>query len=274
VGGHRLHLHCAGTGSPAVVIEAGLGDWSATWSRRVQPDAAGTTRVCAYDRAGLGWSDAGPLPRTAERAAQELHTLLREAGVPGPYVLVGHSLGGLLVRVFAHAYPADVAGVVLIDSMSPSGATPSASVTPAQTAPRSGGDRLLTLPARSGLLRLLARPLGLTSGLSPAVADAYAAHAVTPLSLQTMLDESRAVPESLAQAGAVTSLGAVPPIVHSRGRDLDPEWQRKQSGLLQLSSSSRPLVADRSGHNVQLDQPEAAVGAIVQMVEQIRRQPL
>ena len=140
VGGHRLHLNCAGTGSPTVVIDAGLGDWSASWSSWVQPEAARTTRVCTYDRAGMGYSEPGPLPRTAEHFAAELHTLLLRAGVPGPYVLVGHSAGGLPVRVFAHAYAADVAGVVLIESMHPAQAEPSAPATsPAPDAP-SGED--------------------------------------------------------------------------------------------------------------------------------------
>ena len=140
VGGYRLHLHCVGTGSPTVVIEAGLGDWSASWSSWVQPEAARTTRVCTYDRAGMGWSEAGPLPRTAEHFAAELHTLLHQGGVPGPYVLVGHSMGGLPVRVFAHAYAAEVAGVVLIELMHPGQATQSAPAAPpaAGRAPSSG----------------------------------------------------------------------------------------------------------------------------------------
>jgi hypothetical protein len=127
VGGYRLHINCVGTGSPTVVIEAGQGDWSASWSNAVQPEAARITRVCTYDRAGYGWSEPGPLPRTAEHIAHELHTLLHTAGVPGPYVLAGHSLGGLPVRVFAHDYAAEVSGVVLIDSMHPRQAKPSAS---------------------------------------------------------------------------------------------------------------------------------------------------
>lgn len=124
VGGHRLHIHCMGTGSLTVVIDAGWGGWSASWSSWVQPDAAKTTRECTYDRAGMGWSEPGPLPRTAESVARELHILRQRAGVAGPYVLVGHSMGGLTMRTFAHAYPADVAGVVLVDSMSPSQAKP------------------------------------------------------------------------------------------------------------------------------------------------------
>jgi pimeloyl-ACP methyl ester carboxylesterase len=259
VGGHRLHIDCVGTGSPTVVIDAGWGDWSASWSSRVQPDAAKTTRVCTYDRAGMGYSEAGPRPRSAERFADELHALLHQGGVPGPYVLVGHSLGGLPVRVFAHAYPAEVAGVVLIESMNPSAARPSAPVRAPRTDARSGVDWVLTLPARIGVLRLLAGPLDL---------DAFS---VTPRSVQATLDEGEGMPDSLAQAGAVTSLGAVPLIVLSRGLDQDADWQSMQTELLQLSSNSRQVIADRSGHNIQLDQPEAAVGAIVQMVELVRR---
>ena len=93
VGGHRLHINCTGTGSPTVIIEAGLGDWLTGWAW-VQPEVAKTTQVCTYDRAGYGWSDPYPLPRNAEQFAKELHTLLHEANIPGPYVLVGHSLGG------------------------------------------------------------------------------------------------------------------------------------------------------------------------------------
>jgi pimeloyl-ACP methyl ester carboxylesterase len=180
VGGYRLHINCTGTGSPTVVIDAGLGDWSASWSSWVQPEVAKTTRVCTYDRAGLGWSEAGPLPRTAEQFAKELHTLLQHASIPGPYVLVGHSMGGLTVRVFVHEYAADVAGVVLIESMNPRQAKPSAEGTPPAAATHSSGFSPLTLAARIGLVRLLAWPLGLTSDFSPEVQHAYTAFTVTP----------------------------------------------------------------------------------------------
>jgi pimeloyl-ACP methyl ester carboxylesterase len=268
VGGHRLHINCVGMGSPTVVIEAGLGDWSAAWSSWVQPDVAKTTRVCTYDRAGYGQSESGPLPRTATQFAHELHTALEGAHIPGPYVLVGHSLGGLSVRVFAHDYPADVAGVVLIDSMNPgdTGATPSPMTLP------SGIGWLLTLPARIGALRLLSGPLHLKDPVAPEVAQSYDAFSVTPQFLQTWLDEGMGVPESLAQASAVTSFGALPLIVLSRGLDQDPEWTARQIDLLRLSSTSEHLTAATSGHNIERDQPEAAVGAIVKMVEQIRRQ--
>jgi pimeloyl-ACP methyl ester carboxylesterase len=272
VGGYRLHINCTGTGSPTVVIDAGWGDWSASWSSWVQPEVAKTTRVCTYDRAGMGWSEPGPLPRNAEQFAQELHTLLQNAGIPGPYVLVGHSAGGLPVRVFVHEYARDVAGVVLIDSMSPRQATSAATNPPAATTSQTRGFSIATLPARIGLLRLFAGPLGLTSGLSPEVQHAYTALSVTPRHVQTyLLDEGAGMPESFRQASAVTSFGDLPLIVLSRGLDPDPDWQAMQAELLQLSSHSQQVFADKSGHNIQLDQPDAATAAIVQMVAQLRQ---
>ena len=117
VGGYRLHIHCLGTGSPTVVLDAGLSGMSHDWNL-VQAEIAQTTRVCAYDRAGMGWSDAGPLPRTPEQIARELHTLLTNAGIASPYMLVGHSLGGKNVRMFALQHPEQVAGMVLVDARS------------------------------------------------------------------------------------------------------------------------------------------------------------
>ena len=114
VGGFRLHLNCTGQSGPAVVLIAGGGDFSFDWGL-VQPDVSRFTRVCSYDRAGLAWSDPGPTPRTMRQEAYELHTLLKAARVGAPYVLVGHSIGGLIARVYAEQHPGEVAGVVLID---------------------------------------------------------------------------------------------------------------------------------------------------------------
>jgi len=118
VGGHRLHLHCAGRGAPAVVFDAALGASALSWTL-VQPEVARVTRACTYDRAGLGWSEAGPLPRTAGRIAGELRQLLHAAGVGPPYVLVGHSFGALVVRIFAARHRAETAGLVLVDPAHP-----------------------------------------------------------------------------------------------------------------------------------------------------------
>lgn len=279
VGGYRLHLYCVGTGSPTVVIDAGWGDWSRGWSR-VQAQVAQSTRVCSYDRAGMGYSEAGPLPRTAEHFAQELHLLLQRANVPGPYVLVGHSMGGAPVRVFAHEYAPEVAGVVLIESMNPGAAgTPlsAALARPVDAGALSLTDRLLanllTLPARVGLVRLLTGPV---AGLALNDAKAYTAYSVTVRALQAAIDEGQGMQQSLAQAHRITTLGDLPLIVLSRGlpdagADVDATWQREQTELLQLSSESRQLFADKSHHNIQFEQPSAAVAAIVQMVAQLRQ---
>ena len=117
VGGYRLHIQCVGAGSPTVVLDAGLSGSSLDWSL-VQSELGSTTRVCAYDRAGMGWSDTGPQPRTPRQIADELHTLLTNAGIAEPYVLVGHSLAGKNVRLFTIMHPDQVAGMVLIDARS------------------------------------------------------------------------------------------------------------------------------------------------------------
>src|SRR5262245_31328525 len=114
VGGYRLHLNCTGKSDPTVVLIAGGGDFSFDWGL-VQPDASRFARVCSYDRAGLAWSDPGPTPRTMRQEAYELHTILKAARIKAPYVVVGHSLGGLIARVYAERYPEEVAGIVLVD---------------------------------------------------------------------------------------------------------------------------------------------------------------
>ncbi|MEZ4735051.1 MAG: alpha/beta hydrolase [Caldilineaceae bacterium] len=110
VGGYRLHLSCIGQGSPTVILESGQANSLAVWSW-IQPEVAKTTQVCAYDRAGIGGSDTGPLPRDARQMVRELHTLLQNAAIAPPYVLVGHSFGGLVTHVYAAQYPAEVAGL-------------------------------------------------------------------------------------------------------------------------------------------------------------------
>src|SRR5512142_814280 len=115
IGGYRLHLWCTGDGAPAVILDAGLGGTSAGWGF-VQPDVARFTRVCSYDRAGMGYSDSGPSPRTARRIANELAALLARSGIAGPVVLVGESIAGFNVRMFASGHPEHAAGLVLVDA--------------------------------------------------------------------------------------------------------------------------------------------------------------
>ena len=270
VGGYGLHIHCTGTGSPTVVIESGWGDMSASWGW-VQPEVAKTTRVCTYDRAGMGWSEASPQPRNAREYAKELHTLLEKANEPGPYVLVGHSMGGFTVIVFAHDYPAEVAGLVLIDSQD----LPAADAAAPQSPQKPGGTSLPSLMggfmARIGLARLLAGPLGSVENLPEGDKQAYTAFAVAPRSVQTFLEEGMGMSEGGAQARAVTSLGALPITVLSRGKDQDAKHTAAQTGLLQLSTDSQQFFADQSGHPIMIEQPDAAVSAIVKMVERLRK---
>lgn len=269
VGGYRLHINCSGTGSPAVVIDAGWGDWSLLWSG-VQAEVSKTTQVCTYDRAGMGYSESGPLPRNAAQFAKELHTLLERANLAGPFVLVGHSMGGLPVRVFVHDYPTEVRGVVLIESMNPRQSTQHPAESGAPVASQSSSNSLPSLTARIGLVRLLGGPLGFIHALPPEAKLAYAAFSVTPRSIQAWADEGTGMPESFAQADAVKSFGDLPLIVLSARLNQQKDWQAMQVELLGLSSNSLQLIADRSGHNIEIEQPDAAVAAILKMVTQLR----
>jgi len=269
VGGYRLHINCTGTGSPTVVIDAGLGDWSTSWGGYVQPEVAKTTRVCTYDRAGMGWSEEGPLPRDAEQFAKELHTLLQNANIPGPYVMVGHSLGGLPVHVFVHEYASEIAGVVLIESMNPRQFTQSPTEAQSQSESRSQPFSLQAALARFGVIRLLVKLPGIAPSV-PANEEAYYPLYIRPQSFQTTTNESQGMPAAGAQAAAVKSFADLPLIVLTAKLNNTPAWQERQTELLQLSSNSQQLFAENSGHNIQVEEPNAAVAAILQMVRQVR----
>jgi pimeloyl-ACP methyl ester carboxylesterase len=269
VGGYRLHINCTGTGSPTVVIESGWGDMSAAWGW-VQPEVAKITRVCTYDRAGMGWSEASPEPRVARQYAKELHTLLTNAHETGPYVLVGHSMGGYTVLVYAHDYSADVSGLVFVDSQD----LPASDGTAPVPAPKPSENSVTSLLARIGLMRLLAAPLGAVENLPEGVKQASTAYSVAPRGIQAFTNEGMGMSEGRAQARAVTTLGALPLIVLSRGKDQDAKHTAAQTSLLQLSTDRQQLFAEQSGHPIMIEQPEAAVAAIVKMVELVRRQPM
>ncbi|MDP3517137.1 MAG: alpha/beta hydrolase [Pseudohongiella sp.] len=263
IGAYRLHLNCIGTGSPTVIIEAGLGDWSTSWTGVAQA-VAQTTRVCSYDRAGMGWSEAGPLPHDAKQTVRELHFLLQTTGVHGPYVMVGHSLGGLFVRVFALEFAPEVAGVVLIESMNP-GQLAQSQRPPSDALPFSYQAAL----ARFGVARLLVKLPWLAPAL-PVGMEAYYPRYIRPQSFQATANEMQGMPAAAAQAASLSSFGDLPLTVLSAAENRLPGWIEWQEELLQLSTQSEQVIAQSSGHNVQLDAPDIAAAVIMKMVERVR----
>lgn len=245
VGGLSLYVHCTGQGAPLVVLEAGLGSDGRVWDK-VEPEIGRFTHVCDYDRAGLGRSGPAPRPHTNRQMARELRTLLEQAGLAGPYVLVGHSMGGTNVRLFAREYPDDVAGMVLVDSAT-------------------GDDwlRSFTLHPDASKAEFKAALLQGSEGLDY---DTLAA------GLSDLEAPSR-------------TLGDAPLVVLTRGKELDPPppgvspelaaqlaalHRETQPELLGLSSNSVQLMAPKSGHFIQREAPDLVVGAVHEVVDAAR----
>jgi pimeloyl-ACP methyl ester carboxylesterase len=265
VGSFRMHIYCQGNGSPTVVFESGLGDTWLSWYR-VQPKVAQFTRACSYDRAGMGWSDPSPNPRTSKEIATELHRLLQNAGVMAPLILVGHSLGGLDVRMYASLYRSDVVGMVLVD------ATPDHLDRFPQGLKKYNDDFL-----RKETLRRDTIPFGLARlmgwcGNGPA--ELRAVFRTVDCRLQPWrehLAEYRAEDESMAQVRATGSYGNMPLIVlsHPAGKSakgMENAWNEAQKELTHLSTNSSQVIATGSGHNIQLDRPDLVVSAIRKIV--------
>src|SRR5215212_4014872 len=226
VGGHRLHINCVGQGSPTVILDAGSGLLSAQWVR-VQRQVSDTTRVCAYHRAGRGWSEMGPDPRDARQITGELHTLLGKAGIEGPYVLVGHSFGGMYMQTYAARYPDEVAGVVLVDSSTDPDQFSQRPVTQDSSEPQKQRfavvPRLerfgISLPARLGVVRLLSKLDPAPPELPPQ--QRAQIDALTPSTRQF----TTSVLEFLAptQTRILGSLGNKPLAVVTAGKS-EPSW--------------------------------------------------
>jgi pimeloyl-ACP methyl ester carboxylesterase len=252
VGGHRLHIHCTGSGSPTVVLEPGLGEMSSgmAW---IAPDVATTTRVCVYDRAGRGWSESASGPQDALATATDLHTLLERAGEPGPYVLAGHSAGGLYVLSFAHLYPEQVAGVVLLDSMHPDQYTK----VPSYASFYSNFRRavgVITPLARLGVGRLI---YGNAFGsLPPKARDEERAFQPTPRANRSTRDEFVELRTAMAQARSLTTLGDRPLFVLTAERDAQRGWRALQEDLATLSTNVVHRVLPTASHSM-LTQDEA-----------------
>lgn len=265
VDGHGMHLRCAGTGSPTVVLEPGAGDMASTMAW-IAPAVARDTRVCVYDRPGRGWSDESDAPQDATRVASDLQTLLKAAHVPGPYVLAGHSFGGLYVMAYAAHYPADVAGMVLVDSTAPTTAGPGP-VTPAvrdDVLVRTAS--LVSVVSRVGLGRLYAQ---LSYGTLPSPArEEVRASVATPATLRSAIDEYIQGNSSMQEAAELRTLGAKPLFVLTAGAGSADDWFAKQDGLARLSTNSvHRQVAGASHEMLVTDEaPAAATAAAIREV--------
>ncbi len=265
VGGHRLHLDCQGSGSPTVVLSGGLGEISAGWARIAGPLAA-TTRVCAYDRAGQGWSDEALSPRDGIESAADLHSLLAKAGEHGPFVLVGHSTGGTYAMTYAAQYPGQVAGMVLLDSSSPEQFT---------RMPAYRGQYRMMLRPMYGLLQTLSR-VGLghlvpgASHLPPADAAKVNALASTAKSFRNHRDEVAVIPQVFAQAQALTTLGDRPLAVltASASSTNTVGWVDAQDALATLSTDSihRTVTSTHTGLLEDVRPSSASLHAIAEVV--------
>ena len=301
VGGHRLHINCTGSGNPTIVMEAGAGDFSFDWSL-VQPEVARFARVCTYDRAGYAWSEAGPTPRTMQQIVYELHTGLVNAGIKSPYVLVGHSLGGLIVRVFANQYPKEVAGMVLVDSSHEDQSivimdrttkkekvvhwrelASGKPIPPIQTtAPGSAGSNSASARSRSNQTKLDAPydrlPLKIQQVRLWAISQPSYEAARSSETFDFLADE---LTRMFAQRNETKyPLGDLPLIVLTRGiagedeqanRLLLEDHDRLQMDLASLSTNSKQIIAEHSGHFIQLEEPALVISAVKEVVDAVRR---
>lgn len=254
VGGYKLHMLCKGKGVPTVLIDTGLGDDSTAWFD-IQNDMAKTTQTCVYDRAGYGWSDTGPQPRTSVRIANELELLVNKANLQGPFILVGHSFGGYNMRVFAANNPDDVSGIVLVDASH-----------------ENQYEQLnIKLPQnydRKRNIIILPKP---SSDLLTAEQSMLKERAIN-----AARTEISSLYQSALQVKHLEHLPDVPLVVISRGQS---EWQGQKDGesrekiwvhlqqeLWKLTPHSQHLFAFQSGHDIHLHQPDIITSAIVDMV--------
>ncbi len=288
VGGYRLHAVCRGEGAPGVVLDAAIAASSLSWVR-VQQDVARFTRVCAYDRAGLAWSDAPPARRTFAQMVDDLHTLLSTVDCAPPRVMVGHSFGAFVCLAYAARYRQHVRGLVLVDP-------------PSEWIPLNRRQRQLVrgavqmsrfgaLLARVGVVRAC---LGLLTGGAPSVPRYFVkvfgpmtartlerlvgevrklpselhpivqAHWCRPKCFLAMADQLRALPDAIAQVSEIRTLGDLPMVVVSSG-DQPPSVTAMHHALARLSSHGRVVLASQSGHWVPYDEPALIVDAIRQV---------
>ena len=294
LGGYRLHINCTGRGHPTVVLSAGAGDFSFDWAL-VQPEVAKFTRVCSYDRGGEAWSDPGPRPRTLDQEVFDLHRLLDRAGERGPYVLVGQSLGGMVARLFAMAYPGQTAGLVLVDAFSEDAQlslngklvrireAANARPVPRPRDRSAPGDRLSPDELRQ-ISDFMAQTIGKPRidppfDRLPAAARQMRLWALAQKGHYAGGDDYLAEIAARVHAGLLTNptpLGDLPVVVLARTRNEYPpeqaamlirEHEEQQKRLATLSRHAVLVSVPDAGHHIQLDQPAAVVAAIRSLVK-------
>jgi pimeloyl-ACP methyl ester carboxylesterase len=294
VSDHRLHAVCVGHGTPTVVLESAIAASSLSWAR-VQPEVARFTSVCAYDRAGLAWSDASTAPCTVARIVDELHALLTKLTCEAPYVMVGHSFGVFVCLAYAARYPHQVDGLVLVDPPSEwvhmderqarllwgavqlsrlGGFLARLGVVRACLALLTGG--LPGAPRRfvkvfgPATARTLERLVGEVRKLPPDVHPVVQALWCQPKCFRAMADYLRALPDAAVSAAQLVPLGDLPLAVIASG-DQTPDVAASHQALLQMSSRGRHVIASNSHHWVQFDEPELVVETIREVVDAARR---
>ncbi len=278
-----MHLYCTGTGSPTVVLESGLGDDWLVW-HKVQPEIAKTTRVCSYDRAGLGWSDLQPGRRDATNIAAQLHGLLQQAHVETPFVLVGASAGGFYAREFASDFPQETAALVFVDSSVPGQieALPTTRDTPTKRRARHRRAMVEWLKEASGWSRIRGHCKGdVPRGLESFAAVARKGEACRPSSATSWLGEADEFWGPGAEKALSRCCGDMPLVIISQDTDRSKPalnapsisaqtWNSLQDRLKTLSPRSRRIIARGSGHPVMLDRPDVVINSIRQLVLEIR----
>ena len=245
VGGRNLYIHCTGSGGPTVVLISGLAEASTYWGGWIAPAVAQNTTVCAYDRAGQGWSDPPASPQDGVAVASDLHALLDRARVPGPFVLVGHSTGGAYARIFAARYPDQVTGMVMLDSQ-PNEAFTEIPGFPSFYNTIRPGSALFPSLARIGVFRLI-NQLG-ADPLPPQTRKEESALTSTANLNRIQRDEFAQLPSTLKEAAALTTMGDRPLIVVTAAKGAQPGWLPLQDKMARLSTNSAHRVLPHTDH--------------------------